>query len=323
MPAAGSDAVSRALIPLVVAATIAASTSAYAGGGTHDFGAGCTTMTVAGRTITCQGATVTIADDVQPACPAFALGQQGSAFTLVCATPNATGLWWSPETNGHGVWISHQADGVFVVTYDYNPNGTPTWRTLIANKDDAGLYVGDVFLNTGPSFAGLFDPRRVWSYRLGGGWVAFDDPDHVRVNLAGDTKGPLTRLAFGPVPVCSFGSASDNVTDLWWAANESGWGVSITQQGATIFMVVYTYGADEQPIWTTSTLDRVEANKYEGTLYEARGPAPPVQTTPVGTASLTFTDANTGTLVYDVPGTMHKIATITRYVISAPGVGCH
>jgi hypothetical protein len=67
------------------------------------------------------------------------------------------------------------------------------------------------------------------------------------------------------------------------------------------------------------TADKIANNVYAGTLYESRGPAfnavpfPPGATIPaaVGSATLTFTDANNGTFAYTVNG-IPQVKPITR-----------
>lgn len=298
--------------------------------------AGCSVLSLSGRQILCDGNAaaprITLDANIAPGCPRFALGTQGANYTLVCSTPNWTGLWWSPAIDGRGVWVSHQADTVFAVAYDYSNDGAPTWRTLTATKNEAGLFVGTVYATTGPPLsAATFDPRMVWPHRVGAGWVALDDadPDHLRVNFAGAVQGPLVRQAFGALPTCQFGATPDiatatNATDLWWNPDESGWGVSLTHQDDTIFAAWYAYRADSNSTWFVSTMQRTNAGTsptYAGTLYSAVGPAPPVQAAAVGTATLTVVDGNAADFSYTV-GSVAQTKRITRQVFSAPGAAC-
>ena len=38
-------------------------------------------------------------------------------------------------------------------------------------------------------------------------------------------------------------TASANYNDLGWAPNESGWGISVAQQGSTLFLTFFIYDA--------------------------------------------------------------------------------
>lgn len=86
-----------------------------------------------------------------------------------------------------------------------------------------------------------------------------------------------------------------NLVGFWWKPTESGWGVSIQQQGARTFAVWFTYDAQAKPVWYT--LDCVFAGSVcagdlvtgSGTpLSQITGPA---NVTPgkVGTGSITVT----------------------------------
>lgn len=70
-------------------------------------------------------------------------------------------------------------------------------------------------------------------------------------------------------------------TGLWFIPSEPGWGMSITQQGETMFIVLYAHDANRQPTWyvasnvrdTGTHLDPIGSQVYAGTLYRATAPA--------------------------------------------------
>ena len=277
----------------VAGLAVAVSAPAHATRWSYDLGAACTNVTVSGRVITCSdGQRIAIDSSVTPGCPQFAMARDGTTFTLVCATPNVTGLWWRPEEDGRGTWLSHQGDTIFAVDYAYDSSNLPRWRTLIAVKQDSGTYAGDVYETNGPSFAAAsFDTQSVRTSKVGPGWIALDDGDHVRVNMSEGIARPLTRQSFGTVPKCSFGLASDatadvNFTDLWWNSAESGWGINVAHQGDTIFAAWYTYTTSGAPLFLVATLHETALATFEGDLYRATGPAGSIQATQVGTAKL-------------------------------------
>jgi serine protease len=119
--------------------------------------------------------------------------------------------------------------------------------------------------------------------------------------------------------------AAARVEGLWWKApanSESGWGLNIAQQGNTIFATWFTYDASGRAWWLSMTATGVVgANAYAGTLYATRGPAfsaspfdpARVQATPVGTATLTFSDDDTGVFTFTVAG-VTRSKPITRQV---------
>lgn len=103
-----------------------------------------------------------------------------------------------------------------------------------------------------------------------------------------------------------------NYTDMWWGgARENGWGVSITQHGATQFNVIFAYDSAGKPTWyvmpgcTWSAANTV----CTGSLYQPTGaPYSAYDVTrfaanaPVGTGTFTYKSASTATLSYTILG---------------------
>ena len=119
------------------------------------------------------------------------------------------------------------------------------------------------------------------------------------------------------------GSSSGNIdyTDLWWNPAESGWGLNLIQHPSRIiFGVWYTYGLDGKRTWFVMSGGQwTSANTYTGDVQRVAGPsyavspfdASKVVRTSVGTATLTFSDANNGTFSYTINGVSGSRA-ITR-----------
>jgi predicted dienelactone hydrolase len=108
--------------------------------------------------------------------------------------------------------------------------------------------------------------------------------------------------------------AEANYTGLWWAAPpgaEAGWGMNLQHDGDVIFLTWFTYDAGGRAWWLVATADRMPDGTFRGTIYQTRGPpffAQPfdpaaVTSNAVGTATLTFADADNGTIAYTVLGT--------------------
>ncbi|QJR14058.1 hypothetical protein [Usitatibacter palustris] len=108
---------------------------------------------------------------------------------------------------------------------------------------------------------------------------------------------------------------SADVSGLWWNPNESGWGITITQQSQTIFALIYVYGANSQPLWLSApAVEFVGTNAsgayiFTGALYQTSGPPfagsfnpGNVVVTQVGTLTLTFSNYNAAQLTYTVNG---------------------
>lgn len=114
------------------------------------------------------------------------------------------------------------------------------------------------------------------------------------------------------------------ITGLWWNPNESGWGVTLTQQYDVIFVAMYTYDAVGNPIWYVVTNCPVIASGCTGDMFKVNGGSAPTSVwkpnlalVKVGTATLAFSDANTGTMNFSINGIPGSKA-ITRQVFRLP-----
>lgn len=131
-------------------------------------------------------------------------------------------------------------------------------------------------------------------------------------------------LGIGTPPPTTPPVPDRDYSDLWWNENESGWGLNIAQHSPSnnIFAVMYTYGLDKKPAWFILPGGTWTAsNVFTGSWYSAVGPAysavpfnsSQVSVSPVGSATLTFTDATHATFTFSVNG-----ETITKPISRQP-----
>jgi hypothetical protein len=127
-------------------------------------------------------------------------------------------------------------------------------------------------------------------------------------------------------------SASTSYQGLWLGPNatESGWGINFTHQGSVLFATWFTYGSDGAMWLVMSNGAQTAAGRFSGDLYRTTGPgfnADPFTAigasnyTPVGTLSVTFSDADNGSMTYTVNGVTQTKA-ISRYVYTSPVPTC-
>jgi subtilisin family serine protease len=257
---------------------------------------------------------------------------------------NYEGLWWRSPANsesGWGINLAHQDEVMFATWFTYDTTGKAWWLSMTAERKASNVYSGPLYETHGPPFSTIpFDPDAVARAAVGSGTLTFTDANNgvfqYTVNGVSQTK-PITRQVFGPLPVCTFGGSGDparasNYQDLWWAApadSESGWGINFTQQGDAIFATWFTYDGNGDPMWLSAQADKRAAGVYAGPLLRTSGPAfsaepfdpTLVMRTPVGTATLTFANGNTGTFAYTVDNVSQSKA-ITRQILRAPGTIC-
>ena len=115
-------------------------------------------------------------------------------------------------------------------------------------------------------------------------------------------------------PLSFANTFTTDLTDLWWNANESGWGVTATHQREVVFLTFFVYGADSRATFYTGQASYVSqagsgALIFSGPMLETAGPWIGVPFNPnlvtrrqVGTVTFTaFVDS--ATLTYTVDGT--------------------
>jgi hypothetical protein len=113
---------------------------------------------------------------------------------------------------------------------------------------------------------------------------------------------------------------------LWWnspGGSEAGWGINLAQQGDTIFASWFTYDLMGKAWWLVMSATKTAPGTFAGALFQATGPPfnavpfPAIGSTggasgaAVGTGTLTFSDANSGSFAYTVNG-ISQTKAITR-----------
>jgi hypothetical protein len=205
----------------------------------------------------------------------------------------------------------------------FTPNNV--WQTL-----DGGFTWASITGNL--PFAPVFDVKRHaanpnWLYAAtsvgiftsengGALWSTTNEgPANIRVRelfwLDANTLGAAT-YGRGMFKVALNASGAPNYQDLWWGgAQESGWGMSITQHGTTIFSAMYIYDAQGRPIWAVlpggtwnSTFTTFTGALYipSGSPFGSYDAARFAANPSVGTATLAFSDSSNATLSYTING---------------------
>lgn len=122
----------------------------------------------------------------------------------------------------------------------------------------------------------------------------------------------------------SFNSPT-NMSGLWWNASESGWGITVTQQGNIAFVTMFTYDSQGAAVWYVASNCAISTDNCHGVLYRVSGGRAPtapwagavVSPTAVGNFTLRMTDVNNATITYIVEG-ISSSKTVTRQVFNAP-----
>lgn len=184
-------------------------------------------------------------------------------------------------------------------------------RQVFAGSD-WGLYFTDNIEAVAPvwqRFQGM--PRTmIWDLSIDRGFTTLA----VFTRSRGAFVWPLPRIASQP-----------NLTGLWSAPGEDGWGLSLSHQGEVLFPAWYTYDAAGRPIWfLVSGAARQADGSYLGDVYRfdgtpfslingAQANQPGVI---VGTARFTLLDSGAMRFDYTVNG-IAQSKTVTRLAVGS------
>jgi len=254
--------------------------------------------------------------------PGATIGKGNLALvtSAVAVAGNWQGLWWNAAESGWGMSLTQHGDLVFVAVYTYDAAGAPVWYVISNCPVTATGCTGDLYRvqgGTAPTVAWAGTGRVLT--KVGTGTLTFAGADAGTFDFTIDgvagTKA-ITRQVFAT----GFDRPLVDYTDLWWNKNESGWGVSLTQQYGIIFAAWYAYDDAGNPTWYVATNCPATETGCTGTLYRVRGGAPLTAAwkavtppMPVGEATFRFTDPANGTLSYTIDGVAAS-RTITRQV---------
>ena len=239
----------------------------------------------------------------------------------IAAVPNNfQGLWWNPSESGWGLSLTQHGNILFVAAYTYDDAGLPIWYVITNCPVTPTGCSGDLYRVNGgtPPTVPWGGAGRVLT-KVGTGNLGFTNIDNgsfnFTINNVSGSKN-ITRQIFAS----GTSAPAVDYTDLWWNPNESGWGVSLTQQFGTIFAAWYTYDATGKAIWYAATNCPATTAGCTGTLYQFSGGAPLTATwrsvnpaVPVGSVTFAFSDPANGTMSYSINGVTSS-RVITRQV---------
>ncbi len=156
-----------------------------------------------------------------------------------------------------------------------------------------------------------------------------NEPEMAKANLFALTFAELTDIAAYIASAVGGAPAGLNYQGLWWASGgtEAFWGINFAHQGDQVFGTWYTYDTSGKAWWLSMLAGRTSpsSNEYTGDINVDVGPpfdnfVGSGKPTKVGTGTLTFSDANTGTFHYDLnagtggsPVAVSQTKSIERY----------
>jgi hypothetical protein len=178
------------------------------------------------------------------------------------STTNFSDQWWDPNESGWGASVQQQRDVLFIDLFVYGIDGRPTWFTAAAYLqpspgDGRVLFIGDLYVTSGPYFGGAFNPGAVANRRVG--TLTFDASSTDTAALAYTvdnvlvTKNVMRQLwAYEDFSGAYYGGVTYQLSQCGNPANngavEDLGAVQITHTGNTAFSMV-TQSASTTCTW--------------------------------------------------------------------------
>ncbi len=209
------------------------------------------------------------------------------------------------------------------VTFSAAPSVVTSGRGIVAYRWEIASGGGIV-----AGFAGATNGSTATAVASGAGTFSVRLTVTDNAGLVATTVSVVNVGAFNSNPVGGTAAFDRlNFQGMWWnapAGSESGWGINFAHQGEVIFATWFTHDLNGKAWNLSLSAFQTGPNTFSGTLYQTSGPpldAVPfdpaqVQRMAVGSATLTFVDANNGTFAYTVNGIAQTKA-ITRQVFGA------
>jgi hypothetical protein len=222
------------------------------------------------------------------------------------AVVNLTDVWFDPADPGWGLFVDHQGIVLFATLFTHTAGGDPTWYAMSNGvRQPDGSFSGVLYRTHGPSTRALTDIMPVGIMRItpetsGAAKLLYvaDGQSQTRVlqRFQFDAGARECGWSVG-TPKSSL--AASNFTSLWSDPREQGWGVAVSQQGATAFGVLFTYDAENRPSWSVMSNGRQQApGRFAGDLYRAaKG-----RIDTVGSMTLDFSAGDQGVVSYRMDG---------------------
>ncbi len=202
------------------------------------------------------------------------------------APPNYTDIWWGGAAeSGWGLSITQHATGttpgnIFAAWYTYDQAGNQLF-IVMSGCDlipfNGSVCSGRLYRTTGTAFNDPNFGGATTTY-IGNGTLTFTDADNAifdytinasATNVATSIRKPITRFTFGT----GFAVYPDDASDIYYKADASGWGYSLSQHGSAAFGVIYHYDENRNPMFLTMYMPTFNGNaggSSAATLYRTR-----------------------------------------------------
>ncbi|MGZ5060605.1 MAG: beta-propeller domain-containing protein [Usitatibacter sp.] len=171
---------------------------------------------------------------------ALVFSAMSAAATVAERSAFAQGHWWNPQRSGSGFEIFSAAGQVAVVWYTFDTGGKPVWYTAQGDASSLGAQAWPLMQHRW-SGSGIAASTAVGSLKL-----EIVHPE--AMNATWELNGAHGTWAIEPLVFSGIINEVDH-SGSWFDPTNSGWGLTVAEQGDVLGGAIFTYDASGAPTW--------------------------------------------------------------------------
>jgi hypothetical protein len=222
----------------------------------------------------------------------------------------STSYWWNQQESGWGVSTTRLRNFLFATIFTYDPEGMPIWYSItdcILNDDrcDGEVHVKSINTKNDEQASDLSLTSRL----IGMAGLRQDSSTTISISLEVGGIQQQKRLELAQID----GSVPYSSLTGRWSDKEQRQNFVLVQQSETIFMIMFTYQSNGDPVWYVISNCVPDESGCSGTVYKVTGVTPLTSdwddsariTRAVGEVKLSFTDFSQIKLLYSITDANH------------------
>ncbi|HUP30173.1 MAG TPA: beta-propeller domain-containing protein [Usitatibacter sp.] len=162
------------------------------------------------------------------------------AASVADRSPFAQGLWWDPSRSGSGFEMFNAAGQVMVIWYTFDEAGRPTWYTAQGTQDSLGQQSWPLMKHR------WLNGRKVQPVVAGSLKLTPANSESAEVAWEIGSQRGTAKVE----PFIQSGVVNEiDRSGTWFDAANSGWGLTLLEQGDVTGAALFTYDAAGEPTW--------------------------------------------------------------------------
>jgi hypothetical protein len=222
-----------------------------------------------------------------------------------------TSYWWNLQESGWGVSTTRLRDFLFATIFTYNSKGMPYWYfvtdcILVEDRCDGEIQAKSLKVQEDEQTNDTSLTTRL----IGSAGFSLDSPTTIIMSLEVEGMQQQKKLELAQID----GSTPYSNLTGRWSDEDQHRNLVIVQQSETIFMIMFTYQSNGEPVWYVISNCVPDESGCSGTVYKVTGVSPLTTawddsvraTRAVGEVKLDFSGSHQIKLRYSIDDNKHS-----------------